>query len=385
MRKKEVKNNMNEKEIAEVRRSLRPEHHAVTTICGCYASATGEIIARFSETLGLMQEEEVEKYLAIFRKTLSGAPDRNLLDIAFSNDQVLSGEEYALLNTLKKSELKDSAALDRFFSAVTGALSMEENYLVLLTFNQYDVPYRASDGARVEDASGEMYSYLVCSVCPVKMTKSALTYQAEDKSFHHSNGSSAVCPPELGFLFPAFDNRQTNIYNALFYTRDISQAYESFTEAVFRQSIRMTASTQNETFRTVLADALEDTCSFRVVRTVHDEICRRMEEHKTNHEQEPLSVSKYEVKDLLETCGVPEERLEAFTKGYTEHFGAGTELNPKNIVDPKQFELRTPDVVIKVAPGRSDLVETRVIDGNQYILIRANEGVEASSALSAFP
>lgn len=367
---------MNEKEIAEVRRSLRPEHHAVSTVCGCYASATGEVIARFSEPLGLMSEEEAEKYLSVFRKTLSGAPDRNLLDIAFSNEQVLGGAEYALLETLRKSELKDSAALDRFFEAVTGALGMEENYLILLTFNKYDVPYRSSDGARVDDASGEVYSYLVCSICPVKMTKSALTYDAEKKRFYFSNGSSAVCPPELGFLFPAFDNRQTNIYNALFYTRNITQAYESFTDAVFRQSIRMTASSQSETFRSVLSHALEDTCSFRVARTVHEEICRRMEEHKANHEQEPLSVSKYEVKEMLENCGVPEERLEAFTKEYTESFGAGTDLNPKNIVNPKQFELRTPDVLIKITPDRSDLVETRTIDGVPYILIRANEGVE---------
>lgn len=367
---------MIEKEIAEVRRAFRPEHHAISSVCGCYVSAAGEILARFSRPMGLMPEEEARQYLSIFRKTLSGAPDRNLLDIAFSNDQVTGGAEYALLNELKRSELKDAAALDRFYTAVAGALRMDENYLILLACNKYDVPYRAGDGSRVDDASDSVYTCLVCSICPVRMTKSLLCYRPEEKDFREQDGSSAVCPPALGFLFPAFDNRQTNIYNALFYTRNVSQAYESFTEAVFCQSIRMTAPTQNETFRSVLADALEEDCSFRVARTVHDEICRRMEEHKANHEQEPLSVSKYEVKDMLETCGVSAERLEAFAKGYTENFGAGTELNPKNIVNPKQFELRTPDVLIRVTPGRSDLVETRTIDGNRYILIRANEGVE---------
>lgn len=367
---------MNEKEIAEVRRSLKAENNAISTVCGCYAAATGEIIAQFSETPGLMSEEEADKYFTIFRRTLSGAIDRNLLEISFSNDQVLGGEEYQLLSTLKKSELKDTEALNKFFDRVTKSLSMEENYVILLTYNKYDVPYRSSDGHHVEDNSSEVYSYILCSICPVKMTKSALTYQATEKCFHHSNGNSAVTAPELGFLFPAFDGRKTNIYSALFYSRSASETHESFTDAVFKQSIRMTAASQNETFRTVLADALEEQCSFRVARRVHEEICARIEEHKANKEEEPLSVSKYQVKDMLEECGIPEEKLEAFTQGYTDSFGAGTELNPKNIVNPKQFELRTPDVVIKVAPGRSDLVETKVIDGVKYILIRANEGVE---------
>ena len=82
------------------------------------------------------------------------------------------------------------------------------------------------------------------------------------------------------------------------------------------------------------------------------------------------------MKEVLETCGISEEKLDRFTGGFNESFGAGKELPPKNVVDPKKFELRTPDVVIKIAPGRTDLVETRVIDGNRYILIRANEGVE---------
>ena len=49
-----------------------------------------------------------------------------------------------------------------------------------------------------------------------------------------------------------------------------------------------------------------------------------------------------------------------------------------NVVDPRRFEVRTPNVVIRVDPARSDLVETRVIDGSRYILIRADEGVEVN-------
>ena len=54
------------------------------------------------------------------------------------------------------------------------------------------------------------------------------------------------------------------------------------------------------------------------------------------------------------------------------------DLSAQNIVNVKQFELKTPDVVVKVNPDRSDLVETRIINGSRYILIRADEGVEVN-------
>ncbi|MBE6633102.1 MAG: DUF4317 domain-containing protein [Ruminococcaceae bacterium] len=367
---------MTEKEISEVRRSLKAEKNAITTICGCYVNATGEIISRFHASPALMSEDEAEKYLTIFRRTLSGAPQRNLLDIPFDNSQVESGEEYALLQLLRSSELKNEEAVGKFFDRVTKSIASEENYVILLTFNRYDVPFKGSDGFRMDDAGTEVYSYLLCSICPVKATKSALTYEAQQKSFRHNSGENAIQMPELGFLYPTFDDRRTNITSALLYTRSLSEDHAAFTEAVFAKTISMTAQDQSETFRTVLAESLTDDCSFRVAKQLHQELCARMEEHKLSREEEPYTVSKYTVKEVLESCGVAEEKLDVFVGQYSESFGAGAELTPKNIVDPKKFEVRTPNVVIKVAPGRSDLIETRVIDGNKYILIRANDGVE---------
>ena len=63
---------------------------------------------------------------------------------------------------------------------------------------------------------------------------------------------------------------------------------------------------------------------------------------------------------------------------YDEAFGFEAELHPKNIIDNKHFEIKTPDVSIKVAPERADLIETRVIGGVKYIMICADEDVEVN-------
>ncbi len=369
---------MTKKELAEIRRTLTQDHHAITTVRGCYVNATGEIITRFSPSFATDTEEEVEKYLSVFRRTLSGTAEKNLHNIPFSSAQVLEGAEHQLLHTLTSSELTDEEAVDAFFEKVTGAYHSDDNYVILLACNKYDVPYRARDGAKIEENADRVYTYIVCSICPVKAAKPTLTYDPDTKSFKNASGSGTISAPQLGFLYPTFDDRQTNIYNTLFYTRDCAQAYPDFTDVMFKSSIAMPAAEQEQTFRTVLAEALNEDCSFTVAKAIHTQICDAMEEHKESKEEEPLSISAYQVQAVLAQCGVSEQKQEAFQNTYNDNFGKGAELPPQNIVNPKLFEVRTPDVVIKVATGHSDLLETKVIDGSKYILVRADDGVEVN-------
>lgn len=367
---------MIEKEIGEIRRTLIFDKTAIKKVCGCYVNGKREIISTFEQSVALMPEEEVEKYLALFKRVLSGTPQKNLIDISFTSAQVTDSEEHRLLMALKNSELSDKVAVEKFFKIVTDSVAMDENYVILLTHNVYDIPYKAADGQRVDGELNGVYSYIICSICPVKMTKSALTYDAQEKTFHPSVATSAIASPVMGFLFPAFDGRQSNIYDALFYTGSAEEAHEDFVSAVFRTEAPMTAVQQNLAFRGVLAEALEESCSFEVAKKLHNQICEKVIEHKESKSDEPLVVSKYQVREILEECGVKAEKLESFTEGFDESFGKGTDLAPKNIVDVKRFELRTPEVVIKVAPDSTHLVETRMIDGTKYILIRADGGVE---------
>ncbi len=367
---------MIEKEISEIRRTLTFDKTAITAIHGCYVNGNREIISMFEQAVGMMPEEEVEKYLVIFKKTLSGTAEKNLIDISFTSEQVIDSEEHRLLMALKNSELKDKEALEKFFKVITDSVAMPENYVILLTYNIYDVPFKASDGRKIDADSNGVYSYILCSICPVKMTKSALTYDAAEKLFHPSTSGCAIAAPSMGFLFPAFDDRQSNIYNALYYTASIDEAHEDFISAVFRTKTPMTAAEQNVTFRTILAESLESSCSFEVAKKLHNQICDKIEEHKTSRVDEPLAVSKHQVREILEDCGVESAKLDSFVESYDESFGKGTDLAPKNIVDTKRFEVKTPDVVIKVSPDQTHLIETRVIDGTKYILIRADSGVE---------
>lgn len=366
---------MNEKEIAELRRRFRADKSSISRVRGCYVNEKREIISQFDQSLGILGQTESEQLLSTLRKTLSGTLGKNLLDIPFDTRQVVEGDQHKLLMTLRNSALRDEEAVSVFYQRVIQSLDLEGNYLILLVQDDYDVPYRSKDDQRQDDASSEVFRYILCSICPVKQTKEALSYYVYENAFHSISADWVVSTPEMGFLFPSFDERSTNLYDALYYCKDTSQTHPDFVEAVFHAPAPMPAAQQMETFQALLEDTLSDECRYQVVQSVHGQLREMIEEHKANKVEEPLVVDKGTVRRVLEHSGVSEEHVEAFEERYDDAFGADADLSPRNLVDTKQLEITTPDVTIKVSPDRGDLVETRLIDGARYILIRAEEGV----------
>ena len=369
---------MNEKEVGEIRRHLRRDRSNMTAIYGCFVNDNKEIIAEYRASTGIMSENESDKYFGILRKALSGSVGRNLIDLTFKTSQVAGSPEHKLLMDLRESKLQDDELRQSFYQKIIDSIVLEGNYLILLGCDTYDVPFKSKDDFQQNDSSDESYTYLICAVCPVKQTKPNLHYVPEEKAFHDGAMNQPVAAPEVGFLFPAFDNRSTNIYNALYYTRNTKENQDGLIEALFNTSVPKPAAEQKKCFEALLTTSLGDECSMDVVQTVHEQLCERMELHKESKVPEPLLIDKEVLKDVLTSCGVSETGVSTFSVQYDEAFGFEAELHPKNIIDSKHFEIHTPDIAIKIDPSRTDLVETRVIGGVKYIMINADEDVEVN-------
>lgn len=366
---------MNIKEVAEIRRHIRRDRSNMTAIYGCYVNDNKEIISEFRSSTGMMSENEGDKYFGLLRKCLSGTIGKHLIDINFQTSQVVDSPEHKLLMELRQSGLSNDELRMSFYRKVMETVSFEGGYLILIGCDTYDVPFKKDSSG--EDST-ESYKFLLCAVCPVKLTKATLHYVPEEKLFHDGGITNVVGNPEIGFLFPAFDNRATNIYNALYYTRNIKESQEVFVDTIFHTPIPKPAYAQKKSFEAILSNALADECSMDVVQTVHEQIVQRIELHKESKVADPLLISKEDMKDVLTGCGISDKHLAKFSVDYDEVFGFEADVHPKNIIDEKKFEIKTPDVSIKVAPDRTDLIETRVIGGVKYILINAEEDVEVN-------
>jgi len=278
---------------------------------------------------------------------------------------------------LRQSELRDGEAVKRLYETIISSLELEDNYLIMLAYDCYDVPAFGKDGEELDDST-ESFRYFVCAVCPIKTPKSKLEYVIHEGLFRAVDTKTVVGAPALGFMFPAFDDRTANIYKALYYTGSTADNYPAVADALFSSTLPMSADEQKATFDDVLEQTVAQTCNLRVVRSLYQQVGEMVAEHKESKEEEPLTLSRNDVHNMLEHGGVSEEKLQRFDEKFDDAFGKDARLSPVNLVPSRSFEVRTPDVVIKVNPERSDLVRTRVIDGVKYIMICADEDIEVN-------
>ncbi len=367
---------MNDREIAEIRRRMRPDKNNIGHIRGCYVNDNHSIISEFDQMLGLISSNEAEEILSHLRKVLSGSIGRNLIDIAFTNQQVLESEEHKLLSDLRASSLTDNDAVKAFFEKTVQTVDIEGSYFIILANDKYDVFTYDANGERNE--SPETFSYILCAVCPIKSAKPTLGYSISEHSFKNIVRDSIIAAPELGFMFPCYESGGANIYNALFYTRDISNSHEQFIDTMFKTDIPKPASEQILDIATILNDTVKEDCSIELVQAVQSQLIELTADHKANRIDEPLLLNSRDMGALLRSSGVAEDTIGAFSEKFEDDFGSAAAIPPANIIDTKKFEVKTPEVTIKVKPECSELIQTKVIDGTKYLLIRADGDVEVN-------
>ncbi len=367
---------MIDRELREIKRRFRPDRCNAARIVGAFVNSNKEIVYKINQPLGITESDASEKLLSVMKKVLSGNIGTGLSEIEFSTRAVEAGEEHRLLMEMRASALKDASVLDRFYKKVAGAVKLEGNFVILLLNDVYDVYTKTSDGEQGE--SNEVFSYLTCAVCPVKDAPDSLTFREADSLFHTSGGAATLASPELGFMFPAFDDRSTNIYGALYYSRSRTESRSEFTNAVFGCDAPMPPTIQKATFNDSLSEALSESCTLEVVRAVHAAVGEMVEAHKESRDPEPLTMNKNTLKTVLEAVGVEAEKIEKLGAAMDESFGLGANLAPKNVVAYNKFELKMPEIKVNISPEYRDYVTTREIGGEQYLMIRITGAVEVN-------
>lgn len=363
---------MTRKELNEIKSQYTLENCGILRLCGCYVDGERNKITQFNENFLNLPEEEKHKYFDIFKKTLSGTPGKNLIDMKFNVDAYADEGARTFLMNLRDSGLKDERLLDEFYDRIINNYSYVGNYLIILINQVYDIPTVTTDNIEMEDASDEVYSYILCSICHVNLSKPGLGYDEEDNNFHDKKQNHMVDAPDVGFLFPAFNKRSADEDMTMFYTKDVSEFEDGLLDCLLDCAVPLPAKQQKETFTSLVSEALGEEADLQVVKNIHENLEQIIEEKK-QESASPVMLDKNEMKDLLEKSGVKEERLENFEEHFEMAAGEHGKLVASNVSSGKKFEVKTPDVVIKINSDKTDIVSTQVIDGRQCLVIQIDE------------
>ena len=368
---------MTRKELNEIKSQYTLEDCGILRLCGCYVDGERNKITQFNENFLNLPEEEKHKYFDIFKKTLSGTPGKNLVDMKFNVDAYADEGARTFLMNLRDSGLKDDRLLNEFYDRIINNYSYVGNYLILLINQVYDIPAVTTDNIEMDDASDEVYSYILCSICHVNLSKPGLGYDEEDNNFHDKKQNHMVDVPDVGFLFPAFNKRSADEDMTLFYTKDVSEFEDGLIDCLLDCAVPLPAKQQKETFTSLVNEALGEEADLEIVKNIHENLEQIIEEKK-QESPAPVMLDKTEMKDLLEKSGVKEEKLENFEEHFEMAAGEHGKLVASNVSSGKKFEVRTPDVVIKINSDKTDIVSTQIIDGRQCLVIQIDERLEVN-------
>lgn len=368
---------MTRKELNEIKSQYTLEDCGILRLCGCYVDGERNKITQFNENFLNLPEEEKHKYFDIFKKTLSGTPGKNLVDMKFNVDAYADEGARTFLMNLRDSGLKDDRLLNEFYDRIINNYSYVGNYLILLINQVYDIPAVTTDNIEMDDASDEVYSYILCSICHVNLSKPGLGYDEEDNNFHDKKQIHMVDVPDVGFLFPAFNKRSADEDMTLFYTKDVSEFEDGLIDCLLDCAVPLPAKQQKETFTSLVNEALGEEADLEIVKNIHENLEQIIEEKK-QESPAPVMLDKTEMKDLLEKSGVKEEKLENFEEHFEMAAGEHGKLVASNVSSGKKFEVKTPDVVIKINSDKTDIVSTQVIDGRQCLVIQIDERLEVN-------
>ena len=363
-------------EINEIKRLYTPSNCSITRICGCYVDGEKNKKTEFKEAFLSLPEEEIFKYFELLRKTLSGTLGKNMLNLEFPLVSEEAGSTQEFLLRLRDSKLKDDSLLDEFYNRVIGSYEYVGNYLILLVHDAYDVPGKTSDGLTMDDASDTVFEYILCCICPVNLSKPGLSYDAQANEFHNRIRDWIVEMPDTGFLFPSFNDRCTDIHSALYYTKNPEEAHPEFVDGILGAVLPLSAGSQKETFQALIEETLGEDAEYEIVKNIHENLTEMMEEHKEI--PEPLTLDKHQVRNLFEKSGVEEEKLTDFVMLYEVAAGEYTYLMVSNVANTRTFEVKTPDVIVKVNPERADLVNTMLVEGRRCLVIELSDHVEVN-------
>ncbi len=354
---------MNKKDILELKRRFKKTECTFTKLCGCYVNSEKEIVTEFRKTFLNLPDEELHKYLEISKKVLSGGIGNNLLGLEFPVDENYYNEKQSSLMLLKQSELKDDTILRGFYRSIIENFDYAENYLILVFHDVYDVMVKTSDKMKL-DESEEMYEYILCAICPVSLSKASLAYFDQENMIKARIRDWIVGVPTLGFIFPGFVDRSSDVNTLMYYTKNAKEPHPELMIDTLGCTIKKTATMQKETFETLVRSKIgsDDDVSEQVYVDIQENLNTMIEEHQELYEGTtvaPIILSKEKVKDLLLESGVDEEVTSKIESSYEEVFGEEEPL-AESLIDKKILKANEQKKIEKELMVRVESLESKL-------------------------
>lgn len=356
---------MNKKEILELRKTFRPENCNISRIATCYVTSEKEKILEKSQAFLSLPEEEAFKYFDILKQALSGTVGKNLYTLK-TNSIHPADESPQKLETLRKYHMNDEGMLTDLFDSIIGSYDSSENYLIIVVNGLYDIPGVTSDDQELEDASDEVYSYILTCICPAELDEPGLSIDCTKPAILDKERDWMVKSPVNALLYPAFTDRATDIHHALYFAKKAENSQDDFLKELIGSEMMLSDKEEHEWFLDTLNHAHEEQMQLETAKEIHTKLVEK------SLEKENLpSAGMLSKKELLQVIDkeLNADQVKDIDEDYDKTVGKENDITIKNLVNPKKMIIQTGTAKVEIDSDYADMVETKRIDGRLYLAV----------------
>lgn len=199
---------INREDMLELTRRMTLSRNCFYRAAGAYMDPEGYIDNSFNVNFRNMGTHDKKLNLELAKTIPFSKTNQQLRSFEFPKGDLAYDSIHRLLMALSQYGLKDDLLVQTLCEQLAEGIHIPQEYGIFVYHGLYDVPVKGSDKEE-QGESEEVFRFIICAVARV------------DKDYN-------AAKPELGFLFPAFENRSSDPSRIDIYSLDADKPDEEF-------------------------------------------------------------------------------------------------------------------------------------------------------------
>lgn len=352
---------MKKSDMRELRKVVKSENSVVEKVWCCYVDSENNVFYEKLRRLSDMEEAERGRHKDILTGVLPTAIGKRVFPAWLE-------QQNQDLIALKGMDWSDKKNFQAFRDGLLENYSHLDPYYAVAARVVYDVPTKTKDKSYTGE-SEDVYTAMIFAICPAKLSGAELG--VKDESVVELERRWVVKRPELGFLYPSFDERGENRNEVVLFGKD--PASENLITTLFQmkeQDLPASLEEQQERFEALMSDLDVD---METANTLTKAIAESSAEDKDTDE-----IDKATIRRCASNAGID---ITDFDEYYEDNIGT-TKLTEAALCG-KSVTIETGDFKLSIPTEKSDLIVTKKIDGVNCILVPVDGDIVVNGVITS--
>lgn len=364
---------MNRKEVSEIKKVVKPENPYCTLnkLFITMVNAEGVEVFTKNPSVLTLSDRETDMYYKIFKNMLSTNVGKNFIQYDFEKEAFNPGRAQDTLYSVLSGGFNNEEQVNAFRNRIVENLIYTGPYAIITGYFTYTVRHR-NKADEVDGFSDEDFNFMLTAICPANIVDSGFSYNNQSGEFSTESDPKLYISskPTDGFMFPAFDNRSSDISSIMYFAKKPGDLNTSMVLDVLMTNFEISPVAETELFHSVIKGTFGEKLDYQLVLLINDALIEYIQNFTS--ETKPIKLGKLELSNIIENVAT-EEELERFKSLY-DAVCDNIRFDVVNLIS-KKMKLQTSEYSLSFNCIYGSKVTAKVVDSMRAIQLTTEDNL----------